>query len=288
MKFYAIKTQKRNEIVKVLVDKNKPTIKESERIKTFNHLIEDSNRRAEAKNRIEMLNKNKKIASEIYDSDRGACTGSSRKKFNVTAFELKYKKNVTEKLEKRKKMLEEQKKLKEKEEKEKEDKIVAEMKKYNRKASREKIDLISQRLYSEANKRQIKRDLLSQSSRDINNIQAFKDFKLSAQSRQSSKRSLRKEFKPKLHHKSEYNFNGILKQESFLSDFTDLQQKDKKTKRTHTSGNTLSKENNKKSHRKNNSNLIASNQRTGRDMREKFIPFQNAEKMVEAFFLHKK
>ena len=47
MEFYTIKKQTKNEILNYLVNQSKPKIKESERIKVFNHLIEDSNRRTE-------------------------------------------------------------------------------------------------------------------------------------------------------------------------------------------------------------------------------------------------
>ena len=52
MDFYSIKKQKKNEIIKLIVDQISPKMKEKERKKVFNHLIDDSNRRIEEKNNI--------------------------------------------------------------------------------------------------------------------------------------------------------------------------------------------------------------------------------------------
>ena len=155
MKFYAIKQQTRNEIIHILIEKNKPKIKESDKLKTFNRLIEDSNRRAEAKNRIELLNSNKQIACNIYNQEYNA-SKQKKQKFNLLEFEKKYEEEVTNKIKQKQKMFEQYQQHKKQEEQMKEDKIINEMKKYHKKVPNEEIQRISQRLYNDAIARKIK------------------------------------------------------------------------------------------------------------------------------------
>lgn len=167
MKFYAVKAQTRNEVVNMLIEKNKPKLNEAEKIKTFNRLIKDSNRRAEAKNRIEMLNTNKKIAKEIYDTDISMPIRSKRK-FNKEKFDLEYDEKVTKKIKERQKSIDYYRQLQIEEEKRKEDEIVNEMKKFHKTASKKRIEIISQRLYNEAINRRIKNELfISESNKEI-------------------------------------------------------------------------------------------------------------------------
>ena len=67
MEFYSVKKQTEGKIIDLMVNKAVRKIPEKEKIIIFNRLIEDSNRRAEAKNRIELLKQNSKIANEMYD-----------------------------------------------------------------------------------------------------------------------------------------------------------------------------------------------------------------------------
>ena len=53
----------------MMTNKAKTKMKEIEKILTLNRLINNSNRRSEAKNRIELLNSNNKIANELYDTE---------------------------------------------------------------------------------------------------------------------------------------------------------------------------------------------------------------------------
>ena len=135
MQFYAIKKQTEDEILTFMVEKSKPKIKENERIKVFNHLIDDSNRRIENYNKIQRL-KNKKNKSKI--------------KFNETEFLQKYQKNIIDKLKEKENTLQLLRNAKLQSEKEKEELIIKDMKKRVKKASKEKIDEISNRLYAEA------------------------------------------------------------------------------------------------------------------------------------------
>ena len=135
MQFYAIKKQTEDEILTFMVEKSKPKIEEKERIKIFNHLIDDSNKRIENYNKIQQL-KNKKNKSKI--------------KFNETEFLQKYQKNIIDKLKEKENTLQLLRNAKLQSEKEKEELIIKDMKKRVKKASKEKIDEISNRLYAEA------------------------------------------------------------------------------------------------------------------------------------------
>lgn len=55
MLFDIFKRQTKEERLNKLIEKNKVKISESERIKTFNRLIEDANRRIEAQDQLEDL-----------------------------------------------------------------------------------------------------------------------------------------------------------------------------------------------------------------------------------------
>ena len=50
MQFYSVKRQTKSNIIDLMVKEAIPKIKESEKILTFNRLIEDANRRLENKN----------------------------------------------------------------------------------------------------------------------------------------------------------------------------------------------------------------------------------------------
>ena len=67
MEFYSLKKQTEGKIIDIMVNKAMRKITEKEKILIFNRLIEDSNRRVEAKNRIQIVNQNNKIANELYD-----------------------------------------------------------------------------------------------------------------------------------------------------------------------------------------------------------------------------
>ena len=150
MQYYAIKKQTRNDVIKSLVENTKLKIKESEKIKTFNRLIEDSNRRAEARNRIAIVNNNPIIAKEMFDEKNNLII-PKKKKFDKKGWEQKYQKEI-EKIKEREKKNEEQRQKNLKKQKMKEDQELEEMKKFNnRKASKDKINVISQRLYTAGN-----------------------------------------------------------------------------------------------------------------------------------------
>ncbi len=72
-------------MINMMINKAKTKMKEIEKILTFNRLINNSNRRSEAKNRIELLNSNNKIANELYDTENLVM---KTKKKNLILFDL--------------------------------------------------------------------------------------------------------------------------------------------------------------------------------------------------------
>ena len=55
MKFYSIKKKYEDDFLNLIVEKTKPKIKESEKIKIFNNLINDSNRRIKQKIELKLI-----------------------------------------------------------------------------------------------------------------------------------------------------------------------------------------------------------------------------------------
>ena len=102
-----------------MVNKAMRKIPEKEKILIFNRLIEDSNRRVEAKNRIQIVNQNNKIANELYDSESALI--KKKKKFDQRKFEDDYHENIINKLKERERHLELLRNKKIQDEKEKED-----------------------------------------------------------------------------------------------------------------------------------------------------------------------
>ena len=101
-----------------MIRKQTPKIKESEKIITFNRLIEDANRRLVKKNQM-LINEN------INEKKKN----ENKKKFNQIDFENKYNEKITQRLKEKELKLELLRNQKKKEEKDKEDFIVEQMKK---------------------------------------------------------------------------------------------------------------------------------------------------------------
>ena len=81
MKFDVYKRQSKNERRKKLIEQNKIKINEVQRIKAFNRLIEDANRRIEAQENIENLQG--KLSSNLV--------APSHKKYNYNQWDYIYK-----------------------------------------------------------------------------------------------------------------------------------------------------------------------------------------------------
>jgi len=245
MKFYAIKQQTKSYMINMMINKAKTKMKETEKIITFNRLINDSNRRSEAKNRIELLNSNNKIANELYDTEN-LVMKTKKKKFDPIQFDKKYKENVINYLKEKEHTLNLLRQQKEIEKNEKEEQEINEMKKYNnKKATRKQIEAISQRLYTEANIRKLKSNINSRENSTIKNkINHLNNNKFKHKRIKSSKNS----FHIRTNSKTD-----------FLSENNLIKNKDNKNKNV------------------NRDNKL--NKKT-----KKVIPYNSAEKMVDLFF----
>ena len=145
MKFDIYKRQIKEERVNKLVEQNKIKIEEEERIKAFNRLIEDANRRIEAQENLELM-KNK-LEEDL--------TKPPEKKYTPEEWENIYKERFLAFIEEVNRKNQER--IKEKREMErKEEQEEIELCKV-KKASQKEIDEASKRLYEEALKRQAKR-----------------------------------------------------------------------------------------------------------------------------------
>ena len=249
MKFYAIKQQTKNYMINMMINKAKTKIKETEKILTFNRLINDSNRRSEAKNRIELLNSNNKIANELYDTEN-LVMKTKKKKFDPIQFDKKYKENVVNFLREKEHSLNLLRQQKELEEKEKEEKEINEMKKYNKKkVPMKQIDVISQRLYTEANIRKLKSNINSRENSTIKN---------------------------KINHLNNNKFKHKRINSSKNSYYLNINSKN----------NYLSNEYNINNHNKYNSTNVSQNLNKNKVNKKakKYIPYNSAEKMVDLFF----
>ena len=252
MKFYAIKQQTKNYMINMMINKAKTKIKETEKILTFNRLINDSNRRSEAKNRIELLNSNNKIANELYDTEN-LVMKTKKKKFDPIQFDKKYKENVINFLREKEHSLNLLRQQKELEEKEKEEKEINEMKKYNKKkVPMKQIDAISQRLYTEANIRKLKSNINSRENSTIKNrINHLNNNKFNHKRINSSKNS--------------YYLSMNSKNNNFFSIDFNINNHNKYN-------STTESQNTKKNKNKLNKKP------------KKYIPYNTAEKMVDLFF----
>ena len=163
MKFYSMKKQLEDEFLNRIVEKTIPKIKESEKLKIFNNLIKDSNRRTEGKNRVEIINKNDNIFKELLNQNEK----KPKIKFNEKEFIQKYNENI-DKLKKKEEDLELLRKKKKEEEEKKENDLIYEMRKRNKKASRKTIEKISKRLYNDAISQRLKKHIKNSKSQIIN------------------------------------------------------------------------------------------------------------------------
>ena len=164
MKFDIYKRQIREDRLNQSINQNKVKIDEEERIKTFNHLIEDANKRFEA------LEKMEKIKQEL-DED---LTSVEHKKYTTKEWNKiyndrfkKYENEVKEKNLKRKKEQEEIKK-----------KLLEDELKLckTKKGNKERIEREGKRMYEEYKKRQIKLEEKRKKYEDIYNDEINNNF----------------------------------------------------------------------------------------------------------------
>ena len=245
MQFYAIKKQTEDEILTFMVEKSKPKIKENERIKVFNHLIDDSNRRIENYNKIQRL-KNKKNKSKL--------------KFNESDFLQKYQKNIIDKLKEKEKKLQLLRNAKLESEKEKEELIIQNMKSRIKKASKEKIDEISKRLYAEAVSFNERKKMMRSLSQYNNNFGTNENW--SNKKKNNSYLSIKKKIKNSSFNTKINNTERHYSQNNIYKTYKYQNKKYQKNKL-------------------NLNNFILNNNKFNNN---KYIPIYSAEKMVDAFF----
>ena len=160
MQFDIYKRQIKEERLNDLVEQNKVKIDEDQKIKTFNRLIEDANRRLKAQTNMNelqnQLNDDLISATNFY------------KRYNGDEWDEIYKKRFKKYLEKVNKKKEENKKIYDEEKKKKEQEII------NlcpcKKASIKHILEASQKMYDEAKKRKLKKSEKKETTNNIKKI----------------------------------------------------------------------------------------------------------------------
>ena len=145
MKFDIYRRQIKEKKIDDFVNKNKVKIKEENKLKTFNHLIEDAQRRLKAQSNAENLKL--QLSKDLISKDE-------LKKYNKNEWMNIYQQRFQYFLDKVKRKNIETKKYLDEEKKKKEDEIL----KYipNKKASIEHIIEVSEKMYEEGKKRNIK------------------------------------------------------------------------------------------------------------------------------------
>ena len=145
MKFDIYRRQIKEKKIDDFVNKNKVKIKEENKLKTFNHLIEDAQRRLKAQSNAENLKL--QLSNNLISKDE-------LKKYNENEWMNIYQQRFQYFLDKVKRKNIETKKYLDEEKKKKEDEIL----KYipNKKASIEHIIEVSEKMYEEGKKRNIK------------------------------------------------------------------------------------------------------------------------------------
>ena len=253
MKFYAIKNQTKSDAVNIIVEKSKKKISEKEKILTFNRLIEDSNRRAEVKNRINLIHSNKDVAKEMFDN-KNNMIHPPKKKFDKDKWEKRYKSQI-QKVNERQRSCDLLRKQKEEEQKMKEDQEVEQMKKYRRTASKEQISMISERLYNEGRTHRVK---------SVSNLRLRNSYMSNLNSTYSDMRKKSKQSSP-------YKKKNYFKKYSFQSQNND-KYSEKNSIRSSKINTSYTKIKNNDSHKTKSKNYVTS---------------LNAEKLIESFFIRK-
>ena len=253
MKFYAIKNQTKSDAVNIIVEKSKKKISEKEKILTFNRLIEDSNRRAEVKNRINLIHSNKDVATEMFDN-KNNMIHQPKKKFDKDKWEKRYKSQI-QKVNERQRSCDLLRKQKEEEQKMKEDQEVEQMKKYRRTASKEQISMISERLYNEGRTHRVK---------SVSNLRLRNSYMSNLNSTCSDMRKKSKQSSP-------YKKKNYFKKYSFQSQNND-KYSEKNSIRSSKINTSYTKIKNNDSHKTKSKNYVTS---------------LNAEKLIESFFIRK-
>jgi hypothetical protein len=145
MLFDVFKRQTKEERMNKLVERNKVKIDENERVKTFNRLIEDANRRLEAQEKMEQM-KDK--------LDENLMVGNGAKKYKFEEWEEIYEERFIKYKQEKEKKIDERIQEKLTKEKEKEDEIVENVK--TKKVPQHVLSQIVNRMYEEADRRKLR------------------------------------------------------------------------------------------------------------------------------------
>ena len=261
MNFYSIKNQTKNDIVNLIVKKSIPKIKEIDRINVFNHLIEDANRRVEAKNRIILVNENRKIKDALVQKKE-----KKKKKFDEEKFLSKYNEEVIHKLNQRERNLDLLRKQKIEEEVKKEEKLLKEMEKRRVKVSKKKIEEISNRMYKEAVASLVRKEMIKSQSYSQN-------FTSNRKEKYNNEKSL--------NYKNNDNDKDNMKNHKKI--FSDRINFNYNTEEGFKKNKVYQKNKKRKIESVNNSFKHNHNQSFGIN-KEKYGNFQNAEKTIDDFF----
>ena len=164
MKFDIYKRQIREDKLNQLINQNKVKIDEEERIRTFNHLIEDANKRFEAYEKMEKIKK--ALDEDLTAGEHRKYTKKEWNKIYDKRFK-KYENEVKEKNLKRKKEQDEIKK-----------KLIEDELKLckTKKGNKERIEREGKRMYEEYKKRQIKLEEKRKKYEDIYNDEINNNF----------------------------------------------------------------------------------------------------------------
>ena len=175
MKFDIYKRQIKEKKIDDFVQNNKVKIKEEKKIKTFNHLIEDANRRLKAQINSEILNT--QLSQDLLKNDEP-------KKYNDDEWETIYNKRFKNFLDKVNRKKKENIKFFEEEKKKKEEEILNSLP--NKKASKKHIQEIVDKMYEEAMKRNIKKKEIMEQFYNIkiNNLPINKNIKIKNEEKQ--------------------------------------------------------------------------------------------------------
>jgi hypothetical protein len=279
MEFYSVKKQTEEKIIDLMVNKAKRKIPENEKIIIFNRLIEDSNRRAEAKNRIQLFNQKNQLLNNFDNHD--STVRRKKVKFDQRKFEENYQEKIINKLQEKERNLELLRRQKIKEEKDKEDKIIKEMKQRYRKATQNEIDSISKRLYNEANNRKLKREMLRSFSELERRLNTISDFNKTKRNYSSFFLQPQNHYLDKISNlsKSKNNYTNYINLSNYSNNeiSPSLRNISYKNKMIHQ----MNKSNNNNS----TSHSLYRNMKYFSYNNKKYVPYYNAERMIDEFFL---
>lgn len=177
MLFDVFKRQTKEDRIEKLMDRNKLKIDEGDRVQAFNRLIEDANRRLEASDKLDDMKDN---LDEWQDP---------AKKVTKNEWEQIYADRFATYKEKKERKLEEKIIAKEKWLKESEDKIIQNVSNKFKKVSKDKVEGIVKRMYEEAERRVIIKEVRQEEVERIFKSAENADFNANTTSNQNKRGS---------------------------------------------------------------------------------------------------